>query len=101
MDRASHPAVVDDVEKGWLQRRAVESPVDAEGAADQPRAGAAANSWSRLEGADQHRMRGADGHRDEVQAVVHSVDEIDVGVAGRAEHGPSAGREAPSRMRGE
>ncbi len=52
-----------------------------------------------FDGADQHRVRNALFARDDVEAIPHAINQIDVGVTGRAEHhsrafGPSARRSA-------
>src|SRR5947209_121310 len=43
-------------------------------------------SIQRLGGADQHRLRVAKFAGDDVQHVVHAVDQIDVGVTAASEH---------------
>src|SRR5439155_11996426 len=53
-------------------------------------------------GADQHRLGDVDAPGHDVQAVVHSVGEVDVGVAGRAVHDFVTRGAAPAcRMTGE
>jgi 2'-5' RNA ligase len=66
------------------------------------RGGAAAEHGSdateRVEGSDQHAAGFAIGLRHQVQALVHAVDEVDVGVSGRTEYHLRAGSYASSRM---
>jgi hypothetical protein len=54
-----------------------------------------------LDGADQQRGRRSLGFRDHVQTVVHPVDKVHVGMAGRPEHDPVALGLAKARMRGQ
>src|SRR5207253_8889915 len=70
-----------------------EGPADLAGTAQQPalRAMVAAGAHDldpgqRLQRPQQHRAGGALGPCRDVEAVVHSVSEVNVGVAGRAEH---------------
>lgn len=51
-----------------------------------------------LEGADEDAAGGAVGFSDDVEALVHAVDEIDVSVAGRAEDGLRSCGEAGGGM---
>src|SRR5262249_22860610 len=93
--RREPEAIVDHVEGGWLQRRAVEGAFDAQRLAAQPGPGPAAAAGSGLERGDEHRLRGALGRGDEVQAVVHAVYEVDVGAAGWPVHDPGSLGQAP------
>ena len=53
-----------------------------------------------LAGPQQHRRRAAVGGADQVHAEVHAVGEVDIGVAGRAEHHRVPLGLPPVRMRG-
>src|SRR5205085_4505919 len=89
-------AVVHDVEARWAQGRAVQGAVDVERPADEAGSGAAADAGAGLERAHQDRLGEALGTGDEVQAVVHAVDEVDVRVPGGAVHdGGPGGEPAP------
>jgi len=87
--------VVEHVEVGPHKRDPVEAAVDVKGATDQPRAGAPVDSRTRLERAYQNRLRLTFSPSHEVQAVVHAIREVDVGVARRSEHHLRA-RRAPA-----
>src|SRR4051812_18577670 len=100
--KAGGIAVISDVEIIARQIVAVQAPVDAQCAAKQPRTFRARfDIPDRLERTKQHGRRGALRLRDDVHAMVHAVDEIDVSVARRSEHGPRAWRESPGRVCGE
>src|SRR5207249_4053513 len=79
-------AVVDDVEVRRRQRLAIEVAVDLERAAQQAGTAAASDARTWFQGPGQHRLRhtGLAGH--EVQAVVHAVGEVDVGMSRVPEH---------------
>src|SRR5690348_7997492 len=66
---------------------AVETAVNGERAADQAGAvGALGDTRQRLQAANQNCRRIAHWPGDEVEAVMHPVDEVNIGIAGRAEH---------------
>src|SRR4029077_17652678 len=95
-------AVIDHVESGRLQPDAVQGAVDAQCARDQPWTAAPSDARARLQGADQHRLGHAFLTRDEVEAPVHSVCEVDVGMPWGAEHHLRARRPPPApRVGGE
>jgi hypothetical protein len=93
-------AVVDDIESRRFQQRPAQASIHLERLADQCRPRAAADAGPRLQGADQNRLRGALLASDEVQAVVHPVDEIHVGPARRPEHHTRSRGEASKGVRG-
>jgi hypothetical protein len=80
------------------ERDPVHRPVDVERAAHEARTATAPDARARLERADEHRLRqtGRPGHK--VQAVMHPIGEIDVGVPGISVHDLVA-RAAPAARR--
>lgn len=54
-----------------------------------------------LQRANQHATRRAVGFRDQVQAFVHAIDEVHVGMAGRPEDNARSRGQAPRGMRRE
>ena len=61
----------------------------------------ALDALERLDGADQKGGRGAGRFRDHVQAGMHPVDKVHVGVSGRPEHDPVPGGLAKAGVRSE
>ena len=57
------------------------------------------NTGQGFEGPDEDTARNSLPFGDQVQALVHSVNEVDIGVAGRAEEHPGAGRNSFRGMR--
>ena len=55
----------------------------------------------RLGGAQQHRLRLVDASGDDIQHVMHAVDQVDVGMTGRTEHDRRPRRPAAGGMTGE
>ena len=53
----------------------------------------------RFDGAHEDRGRAAGRFGDDVEAVVHPVDKVHVGMAGRPEHRPVAGGRPEARVR--
>ena len=80
----------------------VQAPVNVQRAAEQAgTAGPAPDMAHRLDGAQQDGGRMTFALRHHVHAVIHPVDEIDVGVARRTEHDLGPLGQPPGRMRRE
>lgn len=94
MDLAPRPPVVHEIETRRRQRLSVQREVDLKRLADKAGPVAAAGARAGLEGPNEDRLWAADRPGDEVQAMPHPIDEVDVGVPGRAIHGRRSGREA-------
>src|SRR5262249_3240742 len=96
--RRGPEAIVDHIERGWLERRPIEGAVDVEGLADQAWARAPADPRARLERAHQHCLRAARRLGAEVQAVWHAVTEVAVSQARWSVHDLVSRRQAAPGM---
>ncbi len=102
VDAALARMVVNYVEVGRHERSPVERAVDLQRTRDKPRTAAPSDARPRLERAHEDSLRHAGLARDEVEAPVHAVREVDVGVSGSAEHDLGACGAPPTlRMGGE
>lgn len=93
---AGGSSVIDQVKRGWFKRNATQRPVDFQCAAHQGGAIGTLKARTGLHCPHQNRMWTARRPRDEVQAMVHAVDEVHISVAGSSVHHLGTRRSAPA-----